>query len=47
MIGLIVWFLAEVHGSHRGLAERAAAGTEALWPLAVVLSWWVAGRDGP
>jgi hypothetical protein len=39
MVGAILWFLAEIHGGHRGLAERAAAGSEALWPLAVVTSW--------
>ncbi len=32
------WFVAELvaHGSHVGLAERVAAGSQALWPLAVV-----------
>jgi hypothetical membrane protein len=38
MAGLVLWFVLEVHGGHRGLAERAAAGMEALWPLAVVVS---------
>ena len=38
LVGLVVWFAAEIHGGHRGLAERAAAGAQALWPLAVVLS---------
>jgi hypothetical membrane protein len=38
LLGLLVWFAAEIHGGGRGLAERAAAGAEALWPLAVVLS---------
>jgi len=33
-----VWFAAEIHGGQRGLAERAAAGAQALWPLAVVLT---------
>jgi hypothetical membrane protein len=42
MASLVVWFLLEVHGSHRGLAERLAAGSEAIWPLAVVVTtkWW-------
>jgi len=38
MLGLLVWFVLEAHGSHRGLAERAAAFAEALWPLLVVIS---------
>jgi hypothetical protein len=38
LAGLALWFVAEVHGGQRGLAERAAAGTEALWPFAVSLS---------
>jgi cytosine/uracil/thiamine/allantoin permease len=36
MFGLLIWFVLEAHGSHRGLAERAAAFTEALWPFLVV-----------
>jgi hypothetical membrane protein len=38
LLGLVVWFAAEIHGGQRGLAERAAAGAQALWPLAVVLT---------
>jgi hypothetical membrane protein len=38
MVGLVLWFVGELHGGHRGLAERAAAGAQALWPLAVVLT---------
>jgi hypothetical membrane protein len=38
LLGLLVWFMLELHGSHRGLAERAAALAEALWPLAVTVS---------
>jgi hypothetical protein len=38
LLGLVVWFAAELHGGERGLAERAAAGAQALWPLAVVVS---------
>jgi hypothetical membrane protein len=36
--GLLLWFVLEVHGSHRGLAERSAALVEALWPLAVAVA---------
>jgi hypothetical membrane protein len=36
--GLVLWFVAEVHGGHRGLAERAAAGSQAVWPLVVVIA---------
>jgi hypothetical membrane protein len=38
LIALVLWFAAELHGGHRGLAERAAAGAQALWPLAVVVT---------
>jgi hypothetical protein len=38
LLGFVAWFGAELNGSYRGLAERAAAGAEALWPLAVVVS---------
>ena len=38
MITLVLWFVVEIHGGHRGVAERFAAGMEALWPLAVVVS---------
>jgi hypothetical protein len=38
LIGLVVWFAADLHGGERGLAERAAVGLEALWPLAVVVT---------
>ena len=45
LVGAVVWFAAEVHGGQRGLAERTAAGLEALWPLAVVVTTrW---RDRP
>ncbi|MCW2505658.1 MAG: integral rane protein [Actinomycetia bacterium] len=39
LVALVVWFGAELYGGgHRvGLAERAAAGAQSLWPLAVVL----------
>ena len=38
LLGLVVWFAVELHGGQRGLAERAAAGAQALWPLAVVIT---------
>jgi hypothetical membrane protein len=38
MIGLLLWFVLELHGGARGLAERSAAGAEAIWPLAVLLT---------
>jgi hypothetical membrane protein len=38
LLALIAWFAAEIHGGQRGLAERCAAGSESLWPLAVVLT---------
>jgi len=38
IFGLLLWFVLEVNGNHRGLAERSAALAEALWPLLVVLS---------
>jgi len=38
LLGLVGWFALELGGEQRGLAERAAAGAQALWPLAVVLT---------
>ncbi|MGI8814847.1 MAG: DUF998 domain-containing protein [Pseudonocardia sp.] len=39
LLGLVGWFAAELSGGDRvGLAERVAAGAQALWPLVVVLS---------
>lgn len=38
LLGLVMWFVVERHGDRRGLAERAAAGAQALWPLAVVVT---------
>jgi hypothetical membrane protein len=40
LFALLAWFAIELHGSQRGLAERAAAGAQALWPLAVVATTW-------
>jgi len=45
MMALVLSFVAEIHGGHRGLAERAAAGAQALWPLAVVVAGRVAQRS--
>jgi hypothetical protein len=38
LLGLVMWFAFGLNGDHRGLGERIAAGAEALWPLAVVLT---------
>jgi hypothetical membrane protein len=38
LLGLVTWFAVELHGDFRGLAERAAAGAEAVWPLCVVVA---------
>jgi hypothetical membrane protein len=40
LLALLVWFGAELStgGGQVGLAERVAAGAQALWPLAVILS---------
>lgn len=38
LLGTLAWFGAELGGDRVGLAERAAAGAQALWPLVVVLS---------
>jgi hypothetical protein len=40
MLGLLLWFGAELisSGHQIGLAERALAGSQALWPLVVVLT---------
>lgn len=37
-LALVAWFAIEIHGSQRGLAERAVAGSQSLWPLAVVFT---------
>lgn len=37
LLALVAWFAVELHGGDRGLAERCAAGAQALWPLVVVL----------
>ncbi len=46
MLGLLLWFGAElILGGHQvGLAERALAGIQALWPLVVVLTCLRIGR---
>jgi hypothetical membrane protein len=38
LLGLVTWFAFGLSDDHRGLGERIAAGAEALWPLAVVLT---------
>ena len=38
LLGLVGWFAVALDGSRVGLAERVAAGAQALWPLVVVLS---------
>jgi hypothetical protein len=37
LVGLDLWFAAELPGERIGLAERVAAGAQSLWPLLVVL----------
>ena len=46
LLALLVWFYLELStgGSQLGLAERVAAGTQSLWPLAVVLVCYRVGR---
>jgi len=44
LLGTLAWFGAELGGDRVGLAERAAAGAQALWPIVVVLSARPAGR---
>ncbi len=45
LLGLAAWFALDLHGSERGLSERAAAGAQALWPLAVVTTTrWLSTR---
>jgi hypothetical protein len=36
-VGLLTWFTLELHGSHRGMAERGAALAEVMWPLVVAV----------
>jgi hypothetical protein len=37
MVGFLAWFTLELHGSHRGIAERGAALAEVVWPLVVAV----------
>jgi hypothetical protein len=48
LLGLLAWFYVELSAGGRqlGLAERAAAGAQALWPLAVVLACRAFGQPG-
>jgi hypothetical protein len=48
-VGLLTWFTLELHGSHRGMAERGAALAEVMWPLVVAVGARqapLAGRPG-
>lgn len=45
LLGLVGGFAVELNGPRIGLAERVAAGAQALWPLAVVAT--VAGQQRP
>lgn len=46
LLGLVTWFALVLNDDQRGLGERVAAGAQALWPLAVVLTTRRAlGRD--
>jgi hypothetical membrane protein len=36
-LAFLTWFTLEIHGSHRGLAERGAALAEVVWPLVVAV----------
>jgi hypothetical membrane protein len=38
LLRLVLWFAIALNGDLRGLGERVAAGAEALWPLAVVVT---------
>jgi hypothetical protein len=38
LLGLAAWFARELRGRRTGLAERIAAGAQALWPLVVVVA---------
>ena len=37
MVGFLAWFTLEIHGSHRGVAERGAALAEVAWPLVMAV----------
>jgi hypothetical membrane protein len=38
LLALVAWFVVELRRSRSGLAERAAAGAQALWPLVAVVT---------
>jgi hypothetical protein len=44
LLGLVAWFVTELRGTRSGLAERVAAGAQALWPLLVVAASRKRGR---
>jgi hypothetical membrane protein len=47
LLGLLAWFVVELsaNGARIGLTERLVAGSQALWPLVVVLTARRAGRS--
>jgi hypothetical membrane protein len=44
MTGLLVWFFVDLSGAEAGLAERLLAGSQAIWPLVVVVGTLATGR---
>ena len=38
LLSLVAWFVVELRRNRSGLAERAAAGAQALWPIVVVVT---------
>lgn len=46
LLGLVTWFAAALGTGTVGVAERVAAGAQALWPLATVISGRRAPRQG-
>lgn len=46
LLGLVGWFAVELNGPRVGLAERVAAGAQALWPFVVVLTTRSRDRSG-
>jgi len=47
LLGLVAWFVVETRSTRSGLAERAAAGAQALWPFVVVVAGRLAARRCP
>ncbi len=46
LLGLVGWFAVELNGPRVGLAERVAAGAQALWPFIVALTARSRDRSG-